>query len=483
MNIPKSFQKLDPRLRQSPGVEIPASGSYVLKYGPTCGNLTAGAFTQPGTQFLKRFRYKIILILALAFLTSCASKQSDQSGTIVNMQIVDRNGFTETISNKDRLSAFLTTNFQHPQPYQKVLRVYGRNPDGQSTSKITSYHDNGQLWQYLEAVDGRAHGVYREWFSNGQQKIEANLAEGVADIHDLAQATWIFQGECKVWEEQGNLTAEFYYEKGLLNTPARYFFENGNLQKIVPYEQGEIHGTVQSFNENGDLLEEIPYVKGEKEGTALCWWKPGQQLSHEVFKEGRLLQSSYYDSMGNCVASVTDGNGKLAQFKDGQLCSLFTIDKGIVEGEMQFFLPSGALHCSYTLKDGKKYGEEWEYYFSESGKDLKPKLCVHWNDDKIQGQVKTWYPNGNIESQREINGNKKQGLSFAWYKNGDLMLVEEYENDLLFKGSYYKIGDKKAVSKIESGKGLATLYTSDGFFLKKVSYEKGKPLLNNDSMR
>lgn len=426
---------------------------------------------------------KILLILALVFLSSCASKQSDQSGIIVSMQIVDRNGFTETISNKDRLHAFHTTDFLHPQPFQKVLRVYGRNLEGQSTSRITSYHDNGQLWQYLEAVDGRAHGVYREWFSNGLQKIEANLAEGVADIHDLAQATWIFQGDCKVWEERGSLAAEFYYEKGLLNAPARYFFESGKLQKIVPYDQGEIHGIMQTFNESGELLEEIPYFKGEKEGTALSWWKSEQPLSDEVFKEGRLLQASYYDLIGNCVARVKDGNGKQAQFKEGYLYALFTIDKGIVEGEMQFFLPSGALHCSYFLKDGKKNGEEREYYFCENIKEPKPKLCVHWNDDKIQGQVKTWYPNGNIESQREINGNKKQGLSFAWYKNGDLMLIEEYENDLLFKGSYYKPGDKKAVSKIESGKGLATLYTSDGFFLKKVTYEKGKPLLNNDTMR
>ncbi len=186
--------------------------------------------------------------------------------------------------------------------------------------------------------------------------------------------------------------------------------------------------------------------------------------------------------MGNLVAGVKGGYGKQAKFTEGNLSALFNIERGEAEGEMQFFHPDRTLHCSYIVKDGKKNGEEWEYYPAEVGQDPLPKLCVHWNDDKIQGQVKTWYPNGKIESQREVNGNKKQGLSFAWYKNGDLMLVEEYENDLLVKGTYYKKGEKKAVTKIESGKGTATLYTSDGFFLKKVSYEKGKPLLNNDSV-
>ncbi len=427
---------------------------------------------------------KLFIIFALILLSSCASRTSkDQSATVVSMQIIDRNGFTETISNKDRLTSFQTTNFLTSQPFQKVLRIYGRNSDGQSTSKITSYHENGQLWQYMEAIDGRAHGIYQEWFPNGVQKIQAHLLEGVADIHDLAQSTWVFQGECKVWDDQANLTAEFNYEKGVLQNTATYFFPSGKLKKTIPYQQGEIHGVMQTFDEEGHLIEEIPYYKGEKSGVAKAYWNPDQLLFVEVYENGYLKEAEYFERDGNCIADVKAGQGKLASFKEGNLSSLFTITNGLLEGEMQFFHPNGALHCAYTLKEGKKNGEELEYYPTEKNETPKPKLSLNWNEDKIQGQVKTWYPNGRLESQREINDNKKQGTSFAWYKNGDLMLVEEYENDLLLKGSYYKKGDKKAVSKIDSGKGIASLYTSDGIFLKKVTYEKGKPQLNHDTMR
>lgn len=431
---------------------------------------------------MKMIQYGFFLCLALLY--SCSSKTStDQSESVISMQIIDRNGFTETISNKDRIESFQTTNFLTAQPFQKVLRVFGRNLSGQSTSKITSYHDNGQLWQYLEAVDGRAHGIYREWFSNGTQKIEANLAEGVADIHDIAQATWIFHGACKVWEEQGKLIAEFHYEKGVLDTPARYFFPCGKLQKIIPYEEGEIHGVMQTFDKEGNVVEEIPYFKGEKEGKAVAYWNLSQILSTETFVQGRLSDAAYFDPWGNCVAEVHNGKGKQAQFKEGRLDVLFSIENGIIEGEIQIFNLNGSLHSSYVIRDGKKHGEEWEYYPSEKGEDPKPKLCVHWNEDKIQGQVKTWYPSGKMESQREVNGNKKQGTAFSWFKNGDLMLIEEYENELLVKGTYYKPGDKRAISKIESGKGTASLYTSEGIFLRKVSYEKGKPVVNtNDTM-
>lgn len=427
---------------------------------------------------------KIFLLLALTLLWGCSSRApSHQGDKVTSMQIIDRNGFTETISNKDRLASFETTDFLTPQPFQKVLRVYGKNSSGQSSSKITSYHDNGQLWQYLEVVDGRAHGAYSEWFPNGKQKVQANLVEGVADIHDLAQTTWVFQGDCRVWDDQGNLTAEFNYEKGLLHQTAHYYFPGGAIQKLIPYTQGEIDGVAQTFNEEGHLLEEIPYVKGEKHGKATSRWSETQLLSTEIFDQDRLMQATYFDPSGTCVAEVKNGNGKQAQFEEQRLSVLLSIEKGLVEGEMQEFSPNGTLHCTYILRDGKKHGEEWEYYPSEKGEVPRPKLCVHWSEDKIQGQVKTWYPNGKIESQREVNGNKKQGTAFAWFKNGDLMLHEEYENELLVKGSYYKPGDKQAISKVDSGKGVATLYTSEGIFLKKLSYEKGKPLPHHSSVR
>ena len=137
------------------------------------------------------------------------------------------------------------------------------------------------------------------------------------------------------------------------------------------------------------------------------------------------------------------------------------------------------IHCSYEIKDDKKHGMEWEYFPGTS----QPKICLSWEDDKIEGQVKTWYENGQQESQREIHDNKKQGLGFAWYKNGDLMLSEEYEQDKLIQGSYYKRGDKTPLSKIESGKGSATLHSGEGIFLKKISYDKGIPVLYDELLR
>ncbi len=418
--------------------------------------------------------YSFLFILLVT--ASCHRTPADQSDQIVSMQLIDKNGFSETISIKDRLAPYQSIDFLTPQPYQKVLRVYGRNALGQSSSRITSYHPNGHVWQSLEVVDGRAHGTYREWYPNGQLRIESHIMEGLADINDLAQTSWVFDKKSQVWDDQGNVIAEIYYDKGLLHRPSIYYHQNGQISQIIPYEKGEIHGESIAYDENGRVLETIPYVRGKKHGIARGSWSPTLLAYEETYNNDLLLSAVYRDPSGEKIGEIVDGNGMKPLFKQGLLASRIEFQQGVQQGIVKEYSPDGSLTCSYHVLDGKKHGEEWEYYPSST----TPKLNLHWHEDQIEGQVKTWYENGILESQREIHQQKKQGLCFGWYKNGDIMLAEEYANDLLIKGSYFKKGDKKPISKIEEGNGLATLYTSEGIFWKKIPYEKGRPSLDDD---
>ncbi len=421
------------------------------------------------------------LLSLIVLFSSCQKQLHDQSDQIVSMQLIDRNGFTETISIKDRLTPYQSIDFLAPQPYQKVLRVYGRSPQGKSMSKISSYHSNGHIWQLLEVVDGRAHGSYQEWYANGQQKIHAYVMEGIADINDLAETSWVFHEMSQVWDEQGKPIANIHYDKGLLHGLSVYYHPNGQISQTVPYNQGNIHGESLSLDEEGRVLERIPFVQGQKHGAASGNWSESAKAYDEFSDKGLLLSGAYYDPQGEKCGEITEGNGIKPLFQNGRLFSRLEYQKGIQQGLVKEYFPNGGLRCSYYIFNGKKQGEEWEYYPASTQEKPKPKLNLHWHEDQIEGQVKTWYENGALESQREVHQQKKQGLSFAWYKNGDIMMVEDYANDLLIKGSYFKKGDKKPVSKIENGKGLATLFTSEGIFWKKISYEKGKPQLHDDS--
>lgn len=420
---------------------------------------------------------KKLLILSLLVLCSCKEKtKMADDNTLISIQIIDRNGFAETISAKDRLSRYKNTNFCDPQPYQKVLRVFGKNSDGKPVSKITNYHPNGYLKQYLEAVDGRAHGTYKEWHPNGHLKMELAVIEGPADLSEGAMGSWVFEGKNTIWDDQDHLIAEIWYEKGMLHGDSRYYYSEGQLKKICPYYQDELQGTVFIYAPEGTLLESISYIHDLPQGKALCYKQDGSLIYEETFEEGLLLEGNYY--VNNAIISqIHEGAGKRAEFEEGVLKRFVKYQKGLPEGLVECLTPEGVVHITYYQKEGRKQGEEKEYYLENPS---QVKILLNWQEDMLQGLVKTWFTDGTLESEREMYQNKKNGPFLAWYKNGHLMLREEYENDLLTTGSYYKKGDKKAISHIHKGKGTATIYNSEGYFLKKIPYEKGLPMLDAD---
>src|SRR5690606_28139013 len=127
------------------------------------------------------FRFPLAALL-LVSLIGCRPQQKEAKPTLISINIIDENGLTETISNAERLKRFENTDFLASQPYQKVSRVYSRNAEGDICAYITSYHSNGGAKQYLEVVNGRAFGVYREWHFNGILKIDAIVIGGSGDL-------------------------------------------------------------------------------------------------------------------------------------------------------------------------------------------------------------------------------------------------------------------------------------------------------------
>lgn len=422
-------------------------------------------------KYLKEnFLRNSLLAALLVFAQGCYQNANDPT-RIASINIIDRNGMAETISEKERLENFQKTNFLSTQPYQKVLRVYGRNENGDVHSYITSYHPNGQIKQYLEAVNNRALGKYLEWHSNGMKKIESSVIGGIADINTQAEQSWLFDGINRAYNDEGVLTAEISYQKGELEGESKYYHPNGKLWKICPYVKNVPHGTQQVFLSDGTLFMTMENKEGVKDGVTLRFWSPSVIAYEEHYEKGLLIHAKYFDRDGNLESEIADGNGFRTLFGKERLQELQEFKGGKQEGKVKFFDEKGRLVSSYSLKNGEKEGEEVNYYPSGD-----PKLSMTWTSGVLNGTVKTWYENGAFESQREISKNLKNGLFTSWYRNGNLMFVEEYDNDRLVKGEYYRPGEKLPLSKIEGGKGIASLFDGDGIFSRKIIYQEGKPV-------
>ncbi|MBA2727264.1 MAG: hypothetical protein H0U49_03715 [Parachlamydiaceae bacterium] len=390
---------------------------------------------------------------------------------LVTINIIDQNGVSETISNDDRLNQYTKVDFLAPQPYKKVMRVYRRDEQSNIAAVITSYHPNGQLHQYLELVNGRAYGAYREWYENGLCKINANLIGGVGDLSTGDEQTWIFEGLCRAWDVSGALQAEFVYVKGKLDGTSLYYHQSGKLWKNVPFSNGVLEGRQEVYLEDGGLFQTITFSNGLRNGPATKYWSDCTLAAEETYSCGKLMQALYYDDYGMLVSEISEGSGFRAIFSRNCLTELQEFRGGIQEGSIQLFDDRGRIYKVYNFKNGLKDGEEVEYYPGTS----KPLLSIQWVKGKIHGYSRSYYPDGTMESQREMSENKKNGILTAWYADGNMMLIEEYDHNKLVKGEYYKKGDRFPVSTVLDGKGTVTFFDSDGILLKKVSYRNGKP--------
>jgi antitoxin component YwqK of YwqJK toxin-antitoxin module len=186
-----------------------------------------------------------------------------------------------------------------------VLRVYKKG--GKNHSIITTYHPNGRIAQYLEAKEMRASGIYREWFPNGQVKIDSHVIGGTADITQGAQKDWLFDGTSQVWDEDGHLSAQISYQGGNLSGPSIYYYPTGTIQCEIPYVKNMEDGERIEFYPNGNEKSRTHFQKGIRTKNSFGFFENNLHAWVEEYSEGLWLKGSYYNVHGEMIAEVDDG--------------------------------------------------------------------------------------------------------------------------------------------------------------------------------
>ncbi|MCH9617777.1 MAG: hypothetical protein SP4CHLAM5_04400 [Chlamydiia bacterium] len=412
----------------------------------------------------------ITLLSTITILTmGCHSKKK---GELVHLQVVDRNGFTKTISDSTDIKKYENLDPKASSHHKKVVRVYDKDGAG----AITLYHDSGTLWQYLETKSNRAHGMYEEYFPTGKIKIRAFISEGIADLTDKAKTSWVFDGESSVFDEHGNTMATIFYEKGREQGEALYYFADGSIKTKIPYLNGKIQGKKIGYDKKGTVVLLVNYFEGKKDGESFFKGSEKEGAFEEVYMNGRLVYGSYLDLDGKVFSKIDNSAGIKPIFQDGQLVRTEEYKNGRLEGLITLFGRDRTIESTYMIKEGKKDGEEIIYYQVSAGAEPIKKLLVTWKEGQIHGKVCSWYPNGALESEKDMCDHKKEGAYLSWYMDSSLMMVEEYSHDKLVNGKYLRKGDNVPISRVIDGMGTAHIYDQNGILLRKVSYYNGSPV-------
>lgn len=92
----------------------------------------------------------------------------------------------------------------------------------------------------------------------------------------------------------GNVQQEISYENGKLNGPQNVYYESGQIFVTGEMKDGNREGEWLWYFENGEISSQVSYSQDKKEGLQIIWSEWGIKTMEETYKEGKLLEETYF---------------------------------------------------------------------------------------------------------------------------------------------------------------------------------------------
>ena len=120
-----------------------------------------------------------------------------------------------------------------------------------------NYYDNGKLKSEFEKNDnGKLDGIYREYYENGQLKLECTYKDGQLD------------GISKEYYKNNQLSCEYNFKNGQLDGLCKEYYDSGKIKEEYYCKNGEFEGIYKKYYTNGKEKSEYNYKNGRISGIA-----------------------------------------------------------------------------------------------------------------------------------------------------------------------------------------------------------------------
>ncbi len=367
-------------------------------------------------------------------------------------------------------------NFQNNYPHGQAFEYA---PDGRIITVITYRYGNPVEADAINRYDslGRKHGLWREYYDNGQIKWEATYSHGklngyykeynrygalvkflryrngqlikeAPDVKEKQQgrlrmvekyypdgrlkytgaySNTIPVGIHRYYDTSGRVIRAVWYNdlgvkigQGRVDTAGRktgtwvLFYENGDTMAVGHYQNDLRTGTWKFFYKNGAVEQIGNYHNGKPEGKWVWYYPDGHLLRVEYFSGG-VRNGQYYElsPQGDTIVSTSYTDGEL----DGQYT--FTLGDYMETGQ-------------YDM--GRRQGVWKSYYMPE-----KRLMCIdHYEDGYREGKHKCYWPNKKLKEQGRYISGKKNGIWYYYNDKGYLIYTITYNF-----GEAVKIDGKK----------------------------------------
>ncbi len=295
--------------------------------------------------------------------------------------------------------------------------------------------------------DGMKNGFYNEWYESGQRKKEYHYKDDR------------YHGECKSWYEKkgykkgdgdGQLYEDYHAVNGYIVGKNIKYFENGVFEYNTydeEREDGKRYYIREERYKNNRLKERSVYIYEGDDGKKRIIEKM-EYLDNE---KNSIINMEDYDKKRKVKYDKYNGEKKeyeydgkdwieihFDSYENGQLKEDEKYDEETGLTEYIKYYSNGKVKSS-VIKDkkGKKQGWDRDYY--RTGLLKKEN---YYQDDKINGDSKEYYLNGQIRFEgREVMGNR-DGDWLVWTEDGELMITRKYKDkkeiEVIYHDAYYE---------------------------------------------
>lgn len=190
-------------------------------------------------------------------------------------------------------------------PTGQLQKRYVKDKSGYAVEPIRLFHENGQLAEELNTVQGEKCGPWRKFFDDGTPQLRAEYAPGAKlivyeawDDHRnqiVKNGTGTFHDDARSIDWMYDLYLDFRWQ------------ENRELK------DGIAHGKTMTYHD-GVLWSISNYVNGLQQGKSTMYWDNGRVRSVTHFAQGKAGKSKSYPKFDRPVPAVilrVEANEKL----------------------------------------------------------------------------------------------------------------------------------------------------------------------------
>lgn len=340
------------------------------------------------------------------------------------------------------------------------LRFKAGDPDG----PMTLFYPTGEREAVVNIVNERKHGMQVEYDKAGIIRAEVpyhfGVMDGVATYFDdagkkfstVTYAQGVAVGEETRFFPSGKVKMQIPLVAGEKQGMATLYTPDGFKQSEIPFVHGHVEGFDRRFNLLGRLTTAVKYHDDNPAGVILTFYPDNYLDSERTYTRLDRLDGKeirYFDAGPHDVTPVTADPDKPAHSARLMEVSLEADKK---QGNAWVYDRDGHLVSKLSYDHDKRHGLESRYYPPEHGPAVKQAQYL-WQNDKLVGMARTFWKNGNKQSEFPFEDGHGSGLETRWDINGRV----QFRVPLV-------LGQKQGVAELYDPK--------TGALLAKIHYEK-----------